>query len=239
MLVSRNKKVWIKGSTLRRARYVQVVEAKRSELGPLFLELVDRRRATIAGLRFLLIAIQICFFAAFALVLIPIGADGKGSWAATRDLREILIVISAIVGVAIGFVSYHHDVLTEIVSAEVAVGSNGDEVLKELLDITYGLTIFPLSPPFQGDLELGSGYRTLVRACEFLAWVSAAFVALGSIMIRLKVLESIYFDPTFSVEISCWVIGFAVITDVLGLFFVVLNAGPLRARKREAELTTG
>lgn len=239
MRVSRESKLWVKGGTLRRARYAEIAKAKRNELGPLYLELADQRRATAGSLRLLLVAVQICFFAAFALTLIPIGANGHSFWTATRDLREILVVISAIVGVAIGFVSHHHEVLTEIVSAEVAARSNGDQVLKEILDITYGLTIFPLSPPVQGDLELGSSHGTLVRVCTILAWLSAAFVAVGSILIRLKVLEGIYFDPTFSVEISCWVIGFAVITDMLGLFFIVLSAGPLRARRRERQLATG
>lgn len=232
------KRVWVKGSTLRKARYVEIAKAKRNELGPLYLELVDRRRATIASLRLLLIAVQICLFAAFVLALIPNGTNGHSFWAATKDLREILVIISAIVGVAIAFVGHHHEILTEILSAEVTVRSDGDQVLKEILDITYGLTIFPLCPPVQGNLELGSSYRTLVRVCVFLVWLSAAFLALGSMLIRLKVLESIYFDPTFSVEISCWVIAFALITDMLSLLFIVLSSGPLRALKRERALAT-
>lgn len=235
--VSRKRKLWVKGSTLREARYLQTLQAKHDELGAGYLELVDRRRAATAGLKFLLIALQICIFAAFALALIPIG-DGHGAFqAAIRDLREILIVISAVVGLGIVLISHHHDVLTDIVSAEVTVRSKGDKDLKELLDISRGLTFFPLPPTSQGDLELGVGYRSLVRACAFFAWVTVAFLALGSILLRFKVLEDIYFVPTFSADISYWVIGFAVITDILGMFMLVLNTGPLRARQRKTERT--
>ena len=200
------------------------------------IELVDRRRAATAGLELLLIALEILHFPR-SLALIPIG-DGHGAFqAAIRDLREILIVISAVLGLGIGLISHHHDVLTDIASAEVTVRSKGDKDLKELLDISRGLTFFPLPPTSQGDLELGVGYRSLVRACAFFAWVTVAFLALGSILLRFKVLEDIYFVPTFSASISYWVIGFAVITDILGLFMLVLNTGPLRARQRKTERT--
>src|SRR5690349_18230366 len=131
--VSRKRKLWVKGSTLREARYLQTIQAKHDELGEGYFELVDRRRAAAAGARLLLIAVQICIFAAFALALIP-NADGHSAFqAAIRDLRETLIVISAVLGLGIGLISHHHDVLTNIVSAEVTVRSKGDKDLKALL----------------------------------------------------------------------------------------------------------
>lgn len=226
-------KLWVRGSTLRGARYSEIIDANHGIFDEGYFKDVDKQRASAASLRLILVAIQIPIFAVFALALIPVGSDSHalGIVRASRDLREILIVVSAVLGVAINFIGYHHDVLAEIMAVRLARRSKDDKDVQELLNISYGMALFPFPPTTQGDLELGGGYRFLVRALSVFTWLTLVILALGAIFIRVKVLEDIYFVPTFSGDASGWVIGFAVITDLLGGFILILNAGPLRARK--------
>lgn len=56
-------------------------------------------------------------------------------------------------------------------------------------------------------------------------------LALTALFVRFKVLEDIYFTPTFSTPISLWVIGFVVISDILGTMLFILDVGPIRTRR--------
>ena len=225
--------LWVKASTLRQERYSETIQKNDGVFGDRYFEDVDKRRSSAAFLRLIVVAVQIAIFAFFALSLITSEANPSGlafSPASSKNLREILIVVSAILGLGIAFIGHYHDVLTEILAAHVERLSKGDKDVQEMLRIAYGVDLYPLPPKSQGRLELGWGYRLFVRVFAVLTAVTFVISALVALFIRFKVLEDIYFTPSFSTTVSVWVIVFVVITDVLGLFMFILNTGPIRTR---------
>jgi hypothetical protein len=219
-------KLWVSASTLRQAKYLEIIRKNDGVLGDKYFEDVDKRRSSAAGLRLMACAFQIPIFAFFALSLIPIEADFSVlgiSPTSNKNLREILIVVSAVLGLGIIFIGYYHDALTEILAAHAERRSKGNKDVQEMLKISYGINIFPLPPRTQGYLELGWGRLLFVGIFAVLTAMTLVIFTLGALYIRLKVLEDIYFRPSFSTIVSVWVIGFVLICDVLGLLIFLLN----------------
>jgi hypothetical protein len=231
-------KLWVKASALRQARYSEIIRKNDGVLPDRYFEDVEKRRSAAAGLRLITCVIQVPIFVFFVLSLIPVESSSFVFGALSKDLREILIVVSAALGLCISVIGYYHDALTEILAAHVEYRSNGNKSVEEMLRLSYGIDIFPLPPRTQGHLELGWGYLLFVRIFTAFTAVTVIVLALSALFIRLKVLEDIYFTPTFSTAASLWVIGFVVITDTLGAFIFILNTGPIRARRFEEETTS-
>ena len=239
-------KLWVRASTLRQARYLEIIQKNDGVLGDRYFEDVDKRRSSAASLRLIATAVQILIFAFLVLSLLPVDANFSVLWIAqtsNKNLREILIVVSAVLALGTSFIGYHHDVLAEILAALVERRSKGDKDVQEMLKISYGIALFPLPPRIQGHLELGWGFRLFVYIFAALTAMTLAILALGTIFIRLKVLEDIYFAPSFSTEVSVWVIGFVIMCDVVGLFIFLLTTGPINVRNfgdgREKEAVSG
>jgi len=227
-------KRWIKASTMRQARYAQALQKRADLFDDKFFARVDQRRTSAAGVRLAAIVLQVPMFSLFAVSLLPhnVNSPDLVSVVTIHSLREILLVASALVSLGITFVAYHHDVLTELLAARVDYQSNDDKNCQAMLNISYGLEFFPLPPRSQAKIELGSGYHLLIGVLASLTAISLAMLTLGALFIRYKVLEEIYFVPTFSAGVSMFVICFVVVTDVLGLLVLVLNTGPLLARAK-------
>ncbi len=225
-------KLWVRASTLRQARYLETIRKNDGVLGDKYFEEVDKRRSSAASLRLIASIVQIPIFALLVLSLIPVDASSSVLWtspASNKNLREILIVVSAVLALVTSFIGYHHDVLAEILAAHVERQSKDDKDVQEMLKISYGIALFPL-PTTQGHLELGRGFRLFVHIFAALSAITLVILALGTIFIRLKVLEDIYFAPSFSTEVSVWVIGFVFLCDVVGLLIFLLTTGPIVAR---------
>jgi hypothetical protein len=229
-------KLWVRANTLRQARYLEIIRKNDGVLGDKYFEDVDKRRSSAAGLRLIACAVQIPIFAFFVLSLIPIDANSSVlgvSPTSSKHLREILLVVSAVLALGTSFIGYHHDVLTEILAAHVEGRSKGDKDVQEMLKISYGIALFPLPPRTQGYLQLGRGFHLFVNIFAVLTAITLAILALGALYIRFKVLEDIYFAPSFSTTVSVWVIGFVVMCDVVGSLIFVLTTGPIIARNFE------
>jgi hypothetical protein len=159
-------KLWVRANTLRQARYLEIIRKNDGVLGDKYFEDVDKRRSSAAGLRLIACAVQIPIFAFFVLSLIPIDANSSVlgvSPTSSKHLREILLVVSAVLALGTSFIGYHHDVLTEILAAHVEGRSKGDKDVQEMLKISYGIALFPLPPRTQGYLQLGRGFHLFVN----------------------------------------------------------------------------
>jgi hypothetical protein len=228
-------KSWVRANTLRQARYLEIIQKNDGVLEGKYFEDIDKRRSATASLRLIATLVQIPIFAFLVLSLLPVDASAPVLWTSptsTKNLREILIVVSAFLALVTSFIGYHHDVLAEILAAHVERQSKDDKDVEEMLKISYGLALFPL-PGNQGHLELGRGFHLFVRIFNVLSAITLVILALGTIFIRVKVLEDIYFAPSFSTEVSVWVIGFVVMCDIVGTLIFFLTTGPIRARNFE------
>jgi hypothetical protein len=227
-------KLWIRASSLRQARYSEIIRNNNGNLPDRFFEDVEKRRSEASGLRLAACAVQIPIFVFLALSLVSIETKLLDLDALSRHLREILIVVSAALGLCIGVIGYYHDVLTEILAAYVEYRSKERKSVEEILRISYGIDIFPLPPLKQGHLQLGWGYLWFIRIFKTLTVATLIVLGVGALFIRFKVLEDIYFAPTFSTSVSLCVIGFVVISDALGICIFILNTGPILARSEGA-----
>lgn len=230
-----SSKLWVRAHTLRRAKYAQILQVKPDEFSPEYFMRVDSRRSAAARLRLIAFVFQIFLFALFAFSLHP---HQKASvilqGTSINDFREILLIISAVLGLAIPAIGHYHDVLVDILTASLERRSEGDEDIVQLLRISYGIDLFPVPPEVGGNLSLGPGYRFFITLFVSLAAVAVAIVMLGALFVRFKVLEDIYFSPGYSEVVSACVIGFVILTDLLGSFIFILSVGPLRVRSHEA-----
>jgi hypothetical protein len=222
--------LWVSSSTLRRAQYSELV--RNSEDSPYKGALVDidKRRAAVAGLRLVMCALQLPIFAFFALSLVPAGANPSILVALSKELREILLVISAALGLCIGVAGYYHAALTDMLSAHLDARKENDSA-REILRISFGIDAFPFPRATEGHFELESGYHFFVKIFNAIAVTTVVMLALTALFVRFKVLEDIYFTPTFSTPTSLWVIGFVVISDILGTMLFILDVGPIRTRR--------
>jgi hypothetical protein len=225
-------RLWVRASTLRQTRYLEIVQANEGALREEYFRDIEKRRSAAASQRLIAFAIQIPIFAFLALSLIPGGSNlpADASRLSTHNLREILIVVSAVLGLGMTYVGYYHDVLTDIVAAHVESLSKGTKEVQEILKISYGLDVFPLPPGATEYRQLGWGYRLFAGSFAVFTAMILVVLAVGIIYIRVKVLENIYFQPTFSTVASVGVIGFVVMCDTLGLLILLLNSGRVIAR---------
>lgn len=221
-------RVWVRASSLRREGYLQAIQKHADIFEQGYFDTIDKRRSSVVNLRLILFAVHILVFAMLALSLKPNAAD---SFPTLTSLREILVVISAVLALSIGFLGYHHDVLAEVLTALVKHRSGDDEEIDAMLSLSSGLDAFPLPLATQHYLKPGAGYLLFIRAMGTLAGLLFLMVMIGTIFIRVKVLQAIYLAPAFSPAVAVYVIVFVVMCDLVGLLIFLANAGPIRVRK--------
>lgn len=224
---------WIKANALRRANYIEQIRAHEAILDDKFFEAVLKRRSSVLSAVLKAYAIQVPIFALLVLSLIPIEASFSIlgiSPTSNKNLREILIALSALLGVAVGFLNSYHDALSEIIAAFIEKRSKGNKRLEGVLKAGYGLDAMPLPPTSMGHLELGWGYAVFLVLFGFLVICVLAILALGSVAIHLIVLHEIYARPSFSTGVSIAIICFVVTCDCLALIIMVANSGPVLVR---------
>jgi hypothetical protein len=226
-------RLWVKASKLRRAKFLEVIRKNENILDEKYFEAVTKRRSSVFGALLKAYTIQIPILTFLVLSLIPIQANVSIfglSPTSNKNLREILIVVSAMIGLGIGFVNYYHDALSEILAAYAERRSKGDKDVEELLKVGYGLDIFPLPPPKHGDIQLGWGYLLFLFFFAFVALSLLGVVAAGALYIHFLVLQDIYYKPSFSTTASLWVIGFVLVCDFLTITIAIFSGGMIIAR---------
>jgi len=224
---------WIKANALRRANYIEQIRAHETVLDDKFFDAVLKRRSSVLSAVLKAYAIQVPIFALLVLSLIPIEASFSIlgiSPTSNKNLREILIALSALIGVGIAFLNSYHDALSEIIAAFTEKRSKGNKPLESVLKAGYGLDAMPLPPQSMGDLQLGWGYAAFLVLFGFLVVSLLAILALGSVAIHLIVLHEIYAKPSFSTGVSIAVICFVVTCDCLTLIITLANSGPILVR---------
>lgn len=222
-------KLWVSSSTFRRFQYSGLIQGSAGILPDEIFDNANKRRAAAAGLRLVICALQVPIFAFFALSLIPADANPSAAVTLSKELREILLVISAVLGLCIGFAGYYHDALTDLLSANLDARTERNACAAEIARLSFGIYALPLPATVEGHFELGTSYHFFIKAFNALAATTVVMLMLTALLVRFKVLEDIYFAPTFSTTASLWVIAFVLITDILGTMLFILTVGPVKA----------
>jgi hypothetical protein len=225
-------RLWVKASTLRRAKFLETIRQNESVLNDKFFEQIAKQRSSATGMRLKLFTIQIPILAFLVLSLIPIEASFSVlgiSPGSNKNLREILVIVSAIIGIGSCFINYYVDVLTEILGAYAERRSKGKKDVEEMFKVSYALDIFPLPPRNHGHIQLGWGFAAFLVIIVLLLLVLSACLILGGFYIHVM-MRDIYYKPSFSTTVSVWVIAFVVACDALSMLVIIANSGVLITR---------
>jgi hypothetical protein len=218
--------------------YNQLVKTSNANIfSEKFIEVVQRRRDTIDSRNFKLLGFQIPIFALLMMALIPIQAKVSVAGItpeASRNLREVLVVVSALLGLAVTFSNIHENILKDMVKAYIQKISKRNSAVSEFLEVGYDVSSVVFPDRYLGDhVQLGWGVTVF-----FGAWISGlcillAAVLLGAFCIHVAILRDIYVDPSFSAAVSASVIGFVLLCDFVGLSGSIFASGLVAVRSYE------
>src|SRR4051794_1577990 len=203
-------RTWRRAGPLRRQRFFDILSEQR-EGGPFdsaFIDLLHKRRSSTIRFWFKLISLQFPILALLVLALIPIHASVSVlgiTPAASRNLREILVVISAIFGVIASGVSIYYAVLNEMIEAYVIKLSKGNSETKEFLGIAHGVDFLIFPKSLDKNVHIGWGFGVFLLAVFAALAVLVLSIVAGFLYLHLYVLSDIYNDPSFSRKISVYV----------------------------------
>jgi hypothetical protein len=194
-----------------------------------FLDGLEKRRELLEGRNFKVLAIQIPLFLLLAVSLINqdvklsiVGFSIDGA----RGLREILLVITSILGLmASGFNRELGDI-KEIMKGAVEKLSQGNADSREFLNVRYGLSEFAYGRTFDPHLHTGNFH--LVWAVLILMPMLLLLGALVGVALSVQFLNlrEILLHPNFSPTVSVMVIVFVAAVDLVIGVTAWLRRGP-------------
>ncbi len=221
-------RTWWRFSTMRVERFKEALRQSSDVLDKDFIEAVQKRRATTWSLTLKLWALQLPIFMFLVLALIPVhasvsifGVSPEGS----KNLREVFVVASALLGVGSTCLNHYQDLLREIISGYVDRRSKGNKEVAEYLGMGSG-TIFWLMPNAKyDDAQLGWGFLGLVGMIGAIGALVLVTTLVGAGYIHFLVLKDIYSDPSFSSAASTLVIAFVLACDCFSILLSFLSGG--------------
>jgi hypothetical protein len=146
---------------------------------------------------------------------------------ASKNLREVLIVASALVGCFSGMLSRYIEIMDEIVASFVDRQSKGDKDVSEFLGLGLGTNFWFLPSAAYGHASTGLGFLALLSVIGLLGITLLFCTVFGAAYIHWCILRDIYVNPSFSVSASIWVIGFVLACDFFTLLLAFLSNGGL------------
>jgi hypothetical protein len=221
---------WVFPRKIRSERYGQLHGSTKYKdvFDQQYLDGLEKRRDILESRIYKLGALQVPLFLLLAFSLVNL--DAKVSIAGfsiegVRGLREILLVISSIIGVESSSIARQLGDLKELMKAATEKISGGQADARNFLNVRYGLEELSDISKFDQSLQIGKFQIAML----LLAGLPYLVVVLALVVIVLAVqfltLREIWFHPNFSPGISVAVIVFVVATDIATLFLSWLHRG--------------
>lgn len=225
-------RTWRRAGPLRQQRFFDILanQDKDGAFDEAFIELVHKRRSSASQLTFKLISLQVPIFVLLVFSLIPIQASVSIlgiTPAASRNLREVLVVVSATLGVVSSGLGIYYAVLTEIIAAYVEKRSKGDKEVREFLGIGHGVDFIVMPNVEYKNLSLGWGFAVFLVVVFLAGVVFVLSIAAAALYLHYVVLKDIYYDPSFSDRVSMYVIAFVLLGDFLSISINALSGWPI------------
>jgi hypothetical protein len=228
---------WQLPSQLRRDRFNELMANGEFE-GSFNQSLIDgleKRRDLLEGRQFKLLAIQapLLLLLAFSLVNIDVSVSLAGiSVKATKALREVLLVLSALFGIGASAYGRQLVFLSEMLKAHIARLSNKNEFAREFLETRYGLSDLS-HKPFDDDLRPGIIQKiahVVTLVCQLILLIMFSIMLFS---IQVASLVAIYREPNFSLAVSLFVIVFVLLVDLVGfcLWFLYRSLQPYESEE--------
>jgi hypothetical protein len=191
----------------------------RDLLGKEFVDGLEKRRDLMEGRQFRLIGLQVPLFFFLALSLVDLEHVKFSFFGissdAVRSLREILLIVSVVLGLVSNIFALHIARLNEMLRAVIAKNAKEDAELREFLSMRYGIPEFSLFVTFDSEMRVG-GWQFLLFGIYMIGCLAIVGVLFGGILaVQLLNLLAIYSHPNFSSLFSGIVIAVVVIADVI------------------------
>lgn len=221
-------RTWWRFSTMRRERFKDVLRKNVDTFDKDYIEAIQKRRAAALSIGWKLIAVQLPILTFLVLSLIPIQASVSifgVSPGASKNLREVLVVISALLGVCSSALNHHVENLNEVVAAYIERRSKGDKEVADYLGMALGTNYWLLPGVKYESASVGWGFLALIGAIALIA-VTVVFATLFAAgYVHYRILRDIYADPSFSLHASILVVGFVLLCDCFSVLLSFLSSG--------------
>jgi hypothetical protein len=223
---------WRSAADLRRQRFYEVLGAhgKDGLFDDKYIELIQKRRSSSYKIAFRVFALQMPILIFLVLSLIPI--DGNVSVlglspSGNRNLREMLLIASGLLGIAAAGLNHHAAILSEILTAYSEKRSRGDAKIKGYLNIGYGVDFAVLPETGDKNLNTSGWYLAFIALMGLAVILLLVVILITAFTIHLLVLRDVYVDPSFSRGVSVGVIVFVLLTDAFTVGLGLLSGGPV------------
>jgi hypothetical protein len=134
--------------------------------------------------------------------------------AMARALFEVPIILTAINGVAVAWLSVHIQSLTDILQGYCRKSAKGNNEVRDYLRVGLGIDALVIPSEFSGAIRVGWGYLAFITATISLTLILFLLMIVGSIAIHFLLLRDIYMDPSFNLTISKMTIAFVAFSDI-------------------------
>ncbi|MGX4804853.1 hypothetical protein [Bradyrhizobium guangdongense] len=213
---------------MRKERFKDVLRKHADIFNDDYLEAIQKRRATARSLSFKLFSAQLPILIFLVLSLIPVDASVTifgVSPKASKNLREVLIVASALVGVFATTLNHYVDIMNDIIGCFVDRRSKGDKEVSEFLGLGLGTNLWFLPGVKYENASVSWGFLALISMIAVLGISVLLCTFFGTVYVHFLVLKDIYINPSFSHATSVAVISFVLACDVFTLLLAFLSSG--------------
>jgi hypothetical protein len=221
---------WVIPRRIRLERYQQLHgSAKyRDVFDQRFLDGLEKRRDTLESRGYRLLALQapIYFLLAFSLVNLDLKVSLAGfSLEGVRGIREILLVVSTILGIISYSLNRQVGDLVEIMKAAIEKLSDGKADARNLLQVRYGLSELADVSTFNTSFVPGR-FQFITLGLAAIPYLAAVVAMLGTIVsVQVFTMMDIWLHPNFSKSVSLFVIVLVVSAEVASLLVWWLQKG--------------
>jgi hypothetical protein len=223
---------WRSAADLRKQRFYEVLGAhgRGGLFDDKYIELIQKRRSSSYKIAFRVFSLQMPILIFLVLSLIPVDASVSVlgiSPSANRNLREMLLTVSGLLGVAAAGLNLHAVILSEILSVYAEKRSKGDAKLKGYLNIGYGVEFAVLPETSDKNLNTSGWYAAFIAVMGLGMILLLAILLITGFAIHVLVLRDVYVDPSFSRGVSVGVIVFVLFTDAFTAGLSLFTSGPV------------
>jgi len=199
-----------------------------------FFDAVDRRRASIAKLQQTLFFLQIPIFIYLALIISGVDANVTVlGVSAGKNLREALVVTSAVFGLWSSWANNESDGLQSIIKARNHKIAKGNKDAIDFLDVGYGI-----SPPGIVDPMDNYWTKSLIQKATLAGFALSMMLLMLMVIVlgiglHIAALVQIHEHPNFSPFATKLIMTFVILADFVTISWRVATSGLLPYRSHE------
>lgn len=193
-----------------------------------YFEGLERRKDFLVGRAHKMQAVQLLTLLLLGLAVLSVHLSVSFfglSTAESRNVREVLLVVSSSVQLFNIFSVTEQMYIRELLDTYVRKLSKGNDIARRALEVRYGLgASFVFSPVIEGWRPTGRQALVVVAAfIGLIGWLLMAFV--GAILIQIAAMIDIIREPTISTKVSVFVIIYVVAVDLASLGIQAMSGG--------------